>query len=278
LIGVILRDISNPFFTQVDMGIEEVARQKNYSLLYYNSLESHEAEVAAIQALESFNVAGAIISPVLVGVDLGHLANFVEKGRVLVSIDHVPSVETHSVGFENEKGAFAAVQYLVNAGHRRIAYLAGPETSSSNEARFMGYRRALKSAGIAYDKELMLGAGTTPQERIAAASAMLSRPRTTRPTAIFCFNDLIAIAVYKVAHRLRLRIPQDISLVGFDDIDMAELLGPPLTTMRLHAREAGARAAEIMISAVNAKGDFPAERVAFEPELVERESVASPGG
>lgn len=273
LIGVVLRDIGNPFYSQVALGIESVARGRGYSLLYYNTFESHSAEVGAIQSLLAYNVAGVIISPVLIGVDLKHLWDFRQRGKVLVALDQIPGMQTHCVEFTNEQAAYEATQFLVQMGHRRIGYLGGPESSASNQARMMGFKRCLVDNGMSPDAAIIMGNGIEAEDRNRIAHALLSLEPARRPTAVLCFNDLIAISVYKNAHALGLRIPEDISVVGMDDIDMAELLGPPLTTVRLHAREAGAAAAELAIDAIDADGQQPPQQRIFEPKLVERGSV-----
>lgn len=278
LIGVVLRDIGNPFYSQVALGIESVARAKGYSLLYYNTFESHATEVAAIQSLLAYNVAGVIISPVLVGVDLKHLWDFRQRGKVLVALDQIPGMQSHCVAFTNEEAAYEATQYLISMGHRRLGYLGGPETSASNQARLMGFKRCLVDNGLSPDAATILTNGATPEDRNRIARQALSIEKSRRPTALLCFNDLLAISVYKNAHDLDLDIPDDISVVGIDDIEMAELLGPPLTTMRLHAREAGAAAAELAIEAIAADDPpkAPTQRI-FEPKLVERGSVKRAG-
>lgn len=278
LIGVVLRDIGNPFYSQVALGIESVARAKGYSLLYYNTFESHATEVSAIQSALAYNVAGVIISPVLVGVDLKHLWDFRQRGKVLVSLDQIPGMQTHYVAFTNEEAAYEATQYLVGLGHKRIGYLGGPESSASNQARLMGFKRCLVDKGMSPDSAVIVGNATTPEDRNRAAHEVLSMEKSKRPTAVLCFNDLLAISVYKSAHDLGMRIPDDISVVGMDDIEMAELLGPPLTTMRLHAREAGAAAAELAIEAIASSDPqkAPKQRI-FEPKLIERGSVKKAG-
>jgi DNA-binding LacI/PurR family transcriptional regulator len=275
LIGVVLRDISNPFYTQLAMGIEAVAREHAHGLLYYNTHEDHDIEVEATRELVGFNADGLIISPVLVGVDLDHLWRTAQKGKPLVSIDRVPGLACDCVEFDNEPAARDATRHLLSRGHRRIGFLGGPETSSSAQQRLNGFRAELLEHGARLDPALVRGAGATADERHAAARALLTLPPAKRPTAILCFNDLIAISVYRVAHDLRLRIPDDVSVVGFDDIEMAALLGPPLTTVRLDSREAGATAARLLIERLEAEGEkAPARRVMMKPLLVERGSVA----
>ncbi len=205
--------------------------------------------------------------------DLKHLWDFRQRGKVLVALDQIPGMQANCVAFTNEEAAYEATRYLTRMGHRRITFLGGPESSASNQARLMGFKRGMIDSGIVPDAGSVLPNGTTPDDRNRIAREALSRPATQRPTALLCFNDLLAISVYKNAHELGLRIPDDISVVGMDDIEMAELLGPPLTTMRLHAREAGAAAAEIAIEAIASRDtQNPRQRI-FEPKLIERGSV-----
>ncbi|MCX7018598.1 MAG: LacI family DNA-binding transcriptional regulator [Candidatus Sumerlaeota bacterium] len=281
LIGVVLRDISNMFYTQLAMGIESVTRSEGYDILYYNTFENHDYEVEAVHSLLSYRVSGVIISPIILGMDLSHLWKLWRSGTPFVSIDKIPSLINHSISFENERAAYDATRYLIGRGHRRLAFLGGPESSISAQARLMGHKSCLLDHGIAINGKWIAGAGTDEAQRNAAAHKVLDDP-ARRPTAVLCFNDLVAINVYKAAHALHLHIPNDLSVMGFDDIEMASLLGPPLTTMRLDSYRAGAEAARIVMESIN-RNYAPAseiKQIEYAPELIERESVkqiAQPG-
>lgn len=275
LLGVVLRDISNPFYTQVALGIESVARASGYSILYHNTFENHEYEVSAIRSLISFRVSGIIISPVLVGVDLSHLQQACAAGLPLVSIDKIPSVHCHSLSFANEEAAYEATAYLIEKGHRKIAYVKGPESAVSASERLCGFTRSMQEQGLRVPEEWLVDPGTTEEERHEAVYRLLKDP-DHRPTAVFCFNDLLAVSVYKAAHQLRIHIPDDLSVVGFDDVPIASLLGPSLTTVATDSRQVGVEAAQIVMSAIQSKTPPPVADVRHTPKLKIRSSVAPP--
>lgn len=273
LLGVVLGDLSNPFFTQVALGIESVARSHQYGILYHNTFEYHDYEVAAIRSLVAYRVAGIIISPIIVGADLSHLWQVHTGGTPIVSLDKIPGFTTPAISFADEEGAYAATRYLIECGHRRIAFLGGPTSSASARARLMGFRSCMVDHGVPIAPRLVAGAGTSEDDRAAAARALLMEP-AERPTAILCFNDRVALTVYKIAHELQIRIPEDLSVMGFDDIELASVLGPPLTTMRLDAYGAGAEAASLVLAQIRGEASEARKDVRFPAQLVKRQSVA----
>lgn len=271
LIGVVLRDISNPFYTQIAMGIESVARASQYSILYHNTFENHDYEVDAIRSLISFRVSGIIISPIQVGVDLSHLQHVAKLGIPIVSIDKLPQIECHSVSFADKEAAFNATSYLLDRGHEKIAFLKGPESAASARERLKGFTDCVAERNLEVREEWLVDPGTSDSDRHAAIRQLLQEAKK-RPSAIFCFNDILAVNVYKVAHELGLRIPQDLSVMGFDDIEIAPLLGPPLTTVKTHAYKVGVEAARMIMSDLKGAGEKVKDQK-YTPEVVERGSV-----
>lgn len=276
LLGVVLRDISNPFYTQIAMGIESVARSQGYSILYHNTFEKHDYEVEAIRSLISFRVSGIIVSPIQLGVDLTHLAHVGSLGIPLVSIDRLPDVRCHSISFENHQAVRTATNYLVEKGHRDIAFIQGPHSVTTARERLQGFTDSMQAHGLPTRKEWMVDPGTTDKERHEAIHNLLKN-KQQRPSAIFCFNDLLAVSVYKAAHELGIRIPDELSVMGFDDIEIASLLGPPLTTVRTDSYEVGEEAARLVLSEL-ADATVEPRDIRHLPELVERGSVAARRG
>jgi DNA-binding LacI/PurR family transcriptional regulator len=272
LLGVVLRDISNPFYTQIAMGIESVARASGYSILYHNTFEKHIYEVDAIRSLVSFRVSGVIISPIQLGVDLSHLEHVAALGIPLVSIDKLPNIACHSICFADQNAAYSATEYLADQGHTEIAFVKGPESAASARERLAGFLACSKNRGLTVPEEWLVDPGTTEQERHAAIYSLLKDP-VSRPSAVFCFNDLLAVSVYKAAHELQIRIPEDLSVVGFDDIAIASLLGPPLTTVRTDSYQVGVEAAEMIMADLQGTGESFRD-VLHTPALVVRKSVA----
>lgn len=273
LLGVVLRDISNPFYTQIAMGIESVARASGFSIMYHNTFENHMYEVDAIRSLISFRVSGIIISPIQLGVDLSHMVHATSVGIPIVSIDKLPEIKCHSISFADHDAAYKATCYLADQGHKKIAFIKGPESASSAKERLSGFLACMEKRNLEIPPEWLVDPGTTEKERHSAIYKLLSNPNK-RPSAIFCFNDLLAVSVYKAAHELQIRIPQDLSVVGFDDIAIAALLGPPLTTVRTDSYKVGEEAARMIMSDLAGSGG-EIKDVRYTPQLVERQSVAA---
>ena len=254
------------------MGIESVARASRYSILYHNTFENHNDEVEAIRSLISFRVSGIIVSPIQLGVDLSHLKHAASLGIPIVSIDKLPNIQCHSISFADKEAATKATSYLVESGHEKIAYIKGPESVASAKERLKGFTQCMAERGLEVRSEWLVDPGTTEAERHTAIYNLL-KDKSHRPTAVFCFNDLFAVSVYKAAHELGLSIPKDLSVVGFDDIEIASLLGPPLTTVAMPAYNVGAEAAEMIMTDLKGGGEKLRD-IKHTPKLVQRGSVA----
>lgn len=271
LIGVVVRDLTNPYYLQFLTGVQEVVSEAHYDLLYFDTQESHDKEIKILQRLSAYQVAGLLLSPVLRGVELEHIWAFSRNRRPLITLERVQGFEIDHVAFQDERGGFLAGRHLAENGHRRIAYLAGPSTSMSSEEREAGLRRAL--TGIA--KPQIVPCGATSEAGYDTAMQLLSDP-AKRPTALFCFNDLMAIGVYRAANKLGLRIPDDLSVVGFDDIDIAPVMGPPLSSVSYSMRDVGRRVARALLEQI-AEGETRKHyRETIKPRLSQRDSVAPP--
>ena len=181
--------------------------------------------------------------------------------------------DTPSVGATNWNGGLTATRHLLALGHTRIAVIGGPEDILCSRARVDGYRAAMDAAGVAIDPELVSHGRFQVQEGIDRARILLRMPEP--PTAIETGDDLQALGVYQVARELRLHIPEDLSVVGFDDLPVAQWVGPPLTTIRQPLVEMAETAAELVLAI--ARGEQPPQaRVELSTELVVRESTAPP--
>src|SRR6476469_2109745 len=197
------------------------------------------------------------------------------RGIPLVVIDPTgePLHDTPSIGATNSNGGLTATRHLLGLGHRRIGLIAGPEDILCSRARLDGYRAAMDEAGVPIDPQLISHGEFHVEEGIDRGRALLALP--DRPTAIFAGNDLQALGVYQAAREARLHIPEDLSVVGFDDLPVAQWVGPPLTTIRQPLMDMATTAAEMVVAM--AGGAEPAQtRVELSTELVVRESTAPP--
>jgi LacI family transcriptional regulator len=181
--------------------------------------------------------------------------------------------DTPSIGATNWNGGLAATRHLLGLGHRRIAVIGGPEWILCSRARMDGYRAAMDAAGVAIDPELTSHGPFQVEEGVRKGRALLRR--SDPPTAIIAGNDLQALGVYQAAREARLHIPEDLSVVGFDDLPVAQWVGPPLTTVRQPLIEMAVAAAELVLAL--ARGEQPTHtRLELATELVIRESTAPP--
>jgi len=192
---------------------------------------------------------------------------------VVVDPTGEPLHDTPSVGATNWNGGLTATRHLLSLGHRRIAVIGGPEWILCSRARIDGYRAAMDAAGVPIDPRLVSYGRFHVEEGIDTGRALLALE--DRPTAIFAGNDLQALGVYQAAREARLHIPEDLSVVGFDDLPVAQWVGPPLTTIRQPLIDMATAAAEMVLAI--ARGDEPAQtRIELATELVIRESTAPP--
>jgi LacI family transcriptional regulator len=192
---------------------------------------------------------------------------------VVVDPTGEPLHDTPSVGATNWNGGLTATRHLLGLGHRQIAVIGGPDWILCSRARIDGYRAAMDEAGVPVDPRLVSYGRFHLEEGVETGRALLRRK--DRPTAIFAGNDLQALGVYQAARELRLHIPEDLSVVGFDDLPVAQWVGPPLTTIRQPLVDMATAAAEMVVAM--AGGEQPAQpRIELSTELIVRESTAPP--
>jgi len=271
MIGMIIPDITNPFFPALVRAAEDVAYANGYRLVLCNSDNDPKKEALYLTELQSYLPAGLLLIP---SVDSELHKQPTRNGRPTptVCIDRKPQgwkCDTISAG--NEKGAYAATQHLIDHGHRRIAVIGGPAHLANARERLRGFRRALKDAGIVLPDEFVQ-TGRFDRASGLEAGLTLLRP-ASRPTAIFAANDLMAMGAMLGVRELGLRCPEDVSVVGFDNLDIVELLQPPLTTVQQPVYRLGVMAAELLLQQITGSASGPQE-IVLETELIRRGSVA----
>ena len=237
---VIVPDISNPFYADLTKGVERVARGAGYHIILSNGYWNEALEEEHIEAARGRMAEGVIlVLPKLAEKRIREL----NKRTPLVVVDkHVRSRDIDSVYIEQNDGAARAVEHLIELGHRRIAFLSGPRRIYNSIARHRGYAEALKRHGITPDPALVLRGDFTFESGQRAFEQILDLSPAERPTAVFAASDLVALGLMRSAFRHHFRIPQDLSLVGFDDITLSSIVNPPLTTVRHPFIKMGERA------------------------------------
>jgi LacI family transcriptional regulator len=270
-LGMLVPDITNPFFPPIIRGAEEAARERGYELVLCNTDDETEREKASLRVLRERQADGLLIATSRMAD--ATLASVRRERFPFVLVNRGSRVpEDPAVEVNNARAASEIVAHLVDLGHTRIAHIAGPLSTTTGAERAAGYREALRAHGLTADVTLMAEAAAySDGAGYAAAKHLLA----AAPTAIFAANDLLALGALRAARESGMHVPSDLSLVGVNDIPMVALLDPPLTTARVPQREMGAIAARMLIGFI--ERDPMAERhVLLDTELVVRGSTAAP--
>jgi DNA-binding LacI/PurR family transcriptional regulator len=274
-IGLVVTSVADPFWAEVVGGIEEIALERGYSVLLTNSNQERQRELAAVQMLGEKRVDGIIVAASRVGALYGGVLGELGVPIVLVnrhSEEKEPAV--HSIATDNVQGGYLATGYLLELGHRRIGYVADSEDLSSNGDRLHGYRRALAEWGLAFDPTLVVdGDGQMEGGRQAMGLLLSIWPPVS---AVFCYNDLTAIGALRAIREADGKVPEEVSVIGYDDLALAAYADPPLTTVAQAKREMGQQAMEMILQLI-ADAD-PVEDIVLSGELMVRESTGPPPG
>lgn len=243
-IGLIIPDISNPFFPEVAHGIESKARELGYSVVFYNTDNDKKAEKQAIEVLKGKRVDGIILSLSLENNQ--ELHKLAQEYFPVVELDRkVPDSSFPTVTIDNEEAAFEATEHLINLGHTRLAHITGDLGTQTGLDRLSGFKKALNKYGLKIEKEYITEGNYSREAGYVGMKNLLKLRKV--PTGVFAGNDLMAIGAYQAVFEKGLRIPEDISIIGVDDIEVASIVRPGLTTMRFPKHELGQKAAEILI-------------------------------
>ncbi|MGX6446997.1 LacI family DNA-binding transcriptional regulator [Patulibacter sp. S7RM1-6] len=270
-VGLVVGDIENPYFAAASRGVAAVLEPAGYTLLLANSDEDPERERQAVEAF-STRVDALVLSPAR-SFDRHRTR---DVGKPLVLLDRtVRGLDVDSVGVDNAAAAATAVRHLVGLGHERIGVVASPSDISSTADRLRGFRAALRKAGLAPDPALEVATRDHGDDAEDAALALLDRPAAERPTAVFTTENVVTGGTLRAVRRLGLRIPEELSLVAFDDTDWLPLMTPPVTVVRQPVVDLGRRAAELLLERLGGTAG-PGRRAVLPTALVERGSCASP--
>lgn len=269
-LGLIVPDNSNPFFSEIALGAEDCAFRHGYSLFLCNSRHDSARELTYMTTLSTYAVDGLILSAV--SGDLDQLSEFVKSGIPLVVVDRklaAPDIEfIHS---DHIEGAREATQHLVEFGHRRIGIITGPIDVHSALDRIQGFEEILNEHGIPNDPDLSVRGDFQVESGRRAAQEMMELPDP--PTAIFACNDMMAIGALQTLRTLGLGVPEDVSLVGFDDIFLASLLDPPLTTVAQSAYTIGEMAVARLVERMNGSKNLMTQEFCLPTDLIIRKST-----
>jgi LacI family transcriptional regulator len=272
-LGLVVPDVANPFFSDVARGAEHVAYAAGYNVFLCNTDEDPERDLAVLQSLEEKRVDGVVLcSSRLDDSDLRRVLNW-HPAVVLVNRRLEAASGEDRVGVvmvDDEAGGQMATQHLLNTGHRAVGLLTGPPASRSGRLRVKGFRAALVGADLLDDSARIRPCSPTVEGgREAVRELLAAEPELT---ALFCYNDLVAVGALHACADLGRSVPDDISVVGFDDIPLAALVTPPLTTCRVPRYEMGSQAMQLLLDQISS---YPEEyrEIVLQPELIVRASA-----
>ncbi|MEJ1153999.1 LacI family DNA-binding transcriptional regulator [Microbacterium marmarense] len=269
-IGLVVLDVRNPFFTDIARGAEQRAAENNLSVLLGNSDDDASREASYLDLFEQQRVHGVLISPVDDPTE--RLERLREHGITAVLVDR-PSDGSgfSSVSVDDVSGGYMAVRHLLDTGRRRIAFIGGPDSVRQVADRLSGAKRAIAEQPDA-SLELVPTTALTVLAGRAAGESLRERASDERPDAVFAANDLLAVGVLQALVMLgEVSVPEDIAIIGYDDIDFSSAAVVPLSSIRQPSELIGLRAVELLIAEVSGAG--ATEQIVFQPELVVRDST-----
>jgi DNA-binding LacI/PurR family transcriptional regulator len=274
-LGVVVTNIADPFLGEVVRGIEDAVRQAGYSLFLAASYHEAEREQQVLHALAEHRVDGVLICSSQIGAR--HLAELERFGVPVVLVNNQVAGEfAHGIAHGDVAGGRVVTEHLLRLGHRRIAYLGSAASGQTNLDRRTGYQAALADSGIeAHPGWLLSVAGGRPADGLAGAEAFLRL--APRPTALVCFNDMMALGALHQLKVAGVRVPRDVSLTGFDDVFVAQYTDPPLTTFAQPKYQLGRDAAEMLLGLVRGPAPACPHAHSVAGHLVVRASTAPPG-
>jgi len=269
-IGYIIPDISNPFFSSIAKSVEKSARKLGYSILLCDSEEDTKIEENLLQLMIDRKVDGLIISPV--GIEVNHLRRIAQKNIPIVLLDrYFPELNLPFVTSDNYKGAFEAVNMLIEYGHRRIACIQGLVNTSPNNDRVRGYIDAHKTHDLLVDKKLIVGDSFGEDNGYIETKLLLKQDNL--PTALFAVSNLISLGAIRAISEEGLKIPDDISMVSFDDQPYSRFLSTPMTTVSQQNAQIGQIAIKLLIDQIESNRQLEPKGIFLPTKLISRDSV-----
>jgi LacI family transcriptional regulator len=272
-VGLLIGDVENPFYSVIARYVEAVAKDAGYHVVLCNSDDDPKVERDYLNLLEGMRVDALIVTPT--SKNRRRLTELMRKGIVIVQVDRqVDGLDADAVLVDNEAGARSAVAHLIEAGHERIGILTGELDVPTARQRHEGYERALRAHGIPIRKSFARSGSFHRQHAIEDATELIRAHPT--PTAIFAANNILAEAALLALQQQGLRVPRDVSVVAFDDVQWMSIVEPPLTAVRQPVADMARSAAELALRRLREGRERRPTTMVFRTELIERASVAPP--
>jgi len=271
-IGLVLPDVANPFFADITRGVEYLAYSEGYHVFLCNTEEDAQRELSVVQSLEQKRIDGLILCSSRLEDEI--LLDLLKRLPAVVMINRRLKqdidIPYNSVSLDEAQGGRLATEHLIRRGHQRIGFLAGPSTSYSGAGRSKGYLAALQQAGVQPEPGWASHCAPSVEGGEAATRQLLAN--YPELTALFCYNDLVAVGALQACKALKRRVPQDLAVVGFDDIPLSALVSPTLTTCHVPRYDLGAMAVEALIARLRDCPDGCQQSI-LQTELIIRDSA-----
>lgn len=268
IIALILGDIRNPFYSSLVFTIQQVLNENGYMVMVFNSEYHIERELEILSLISRFNFAGVILITAQEK-KISEQLNMLQIPKVLVN-RVLPNYSGDSVLVDNFQAGYSAVVHLLELGHERIGFIKGPEVSSASSQRFSGYLQAIKNYALQFNSEDVYESDLKLETGEKISNDFISKP--SHPSAMIVINDMTSIGFINGCRKAGIKIPEQLSVISFDNIEIAGLQGIDLTTFSQHTEEMGAHAARLILKQLNDPQSKP-ERIILEPDLILRKTT-----
>ncbi len=268
-IGLVIPDISNPFFSSIARALENECRKSGYSIILCDSEDQTKLEIDTINILKNRNLDGIIVCPV--GIQGKHLIDISETLPIVIIDRYFPNLKLKYVSSNNYQGAFDATIYLSEKGHENIGCIQGIVGTSPNDERIRGYRDALIKKNIKIDESNIVGGNYDIQTGYIETKLLLAKKNP--PTAIFAFSNTISLGALKALKEEKKRIPEDVSIISFDDHPYSDFLETPISSITQQNELMGKIAAKLLLDQINGTGNYEQDGILLPTNFTKRKSV-----
>ncbi|MBN1999580.1 LacI family DNA-binding transcriptional regulator [candidate division KSB1 bacterium] len=272
LIALVIKDVSNPFYSKISLGVEQVCAEQGYSVIIGNSQQDVAREIDYLGLLERKRVDGMIILPLQAHEDYSLFKNLQKAGYPLVLLAEIPGIKTDLVRVDDEKGAYNATRHLLKLGRRNVVFVSGPETALASQRRLAGFQKAFEVEGMDFSARNIVAGGWRYQDGYNAGKKMFEQLLFV-PDGVLCYNDSVAIGFIRALTEKGFRVPE-IAVIGFDDAGAGAYLPTALTTVAQPAIQIGRLAALVLFRRIKNRTK-KIEKIILDTELVVRESCGA---
>ena len=276
-VGFVPREIANPYYIEIYRGAEAYLRERGYVLSMAASEGVFDMERRIIDTFTNKGFDGLLLTPVLDReTDLSHIFELKRRNISFVLLEEIHGIQANLVDVDAVDGSQQAVRHLIDLGHTRIRHFAGPKYSLHSDQRIRGVRAAYSESHLVFTDQIVVPAGDSLEDGYRAGLTYFREWSDERPTAVSCYNDQVALGLCRALRELGLRVPEDVSVVGYDDLRILDYIAPRLTSIRVPKWEVGETAAEMLYKEIESGASHPPRKVYLRASLVLGESTGAP--